>query len=181
MVNMQSTQTILSNKERPIFTRFVKGLEGVKELIALLRLPYQTIISQEISEIERPLFGTGASALSVPQVDAKYLRQLGLLQQWYVFRGERTVMLRFLEKYPFLVSLLLEVYPHIEEFFPHSLVYLTVSTDLEEFGTDRLVAFISTDLDPDNALDALSAFDKNWWLNSLKLAQGKLCITLEFR
>ena len=53
----------------------------------------------------------------------------------------------------------MEVYLHIEEFFPHSLVYLTVSTDLEEFGTDRLIAFISTNLDPDNALDALSAFD----------------------
>ena len=74
----------------------------------------------------------------------------------------------------------MEVYLHIEEFFPHSLVYLTVSTDLEEFGTDRLIAFISTNLDPDNALDALSAFDKKWWLNSLKRAQGKLCITLEF-
>ena len=90
-------------------------------------------------------------------------------------------MLRFVEKYPFLVSLLLEVYSHIEEFFPRSLVYLTVSTDLEEFSTDRLTVFISTDLDPDSALDALSDFDKKWWLNSLKRAQGKLCITLEFR
>lgn len=139
------------------------------------------IISQEISEIECPLFGTGASALSVPQVDAKYLRQLRILQQWYIFRGERAEMLRFLEKYPFLVSLLLEVYSHIEEFFPRSLVYLTVSTDLEEFSTDRLTVFISTDLDPDSALDALSDFDIKWWLNSLKRAQGKLCITLEFR
>ena len=101
--------------------------------------------------------------------------------EWYVFRGERTGILRFLEKYPFLVSLLVEVYPHIKEFFPHSLVYLTVATDPEEFGTDRLIAFIATDLEPDDALDALSAFDKKWWLNSLKRTQGKLCITLEFR
>lgn len=177
---MQSTQTILSNNEKSIFTHFVEGLEDVKEFIAKSTRPYQTIISQEISAMERPLLGTGALALSVPQVDAKYLRQLGLLQQWYVIRGERTELLHFLEKYPFLVSLLLEVYLHIEEFFPHSLVYLSVSTDLEEFGTDRLIAFISTNLDPDNALDALSAFDKKWWLNSLKRAQGKLCITLEF-
>ncbi len=103
-----------------------------------------------------------------------------MFQQWYVFRGGRTEMLRFLEKYPYLVSLLLEAYLHIEEFFPHSLVYLAVSTDLEEFSTDRLIAFISTDFDPDNALDALSAFDKKWWLSSLKRAHGKLCITLEF-
>lgn len=127
------------------------------------------------------MFGTGASALSVPQVDARYLRQLSLLQQWYVFRDERTRILRFLERYPFLVPSLVEVYPHIEEFFPHSLVYLTIATDQEEWGIDRLVAFIATDLDPDEALDALSTFDKKWWLNSLKRAQGKLCITLEFR
>jgi hypothetical protein len=181
MVNMQSTQTILSNKGQTIFTRFVEKFESVKELMGQLGLPYQTAISQEISEIERPLFGTGASALSVPQVDAKYLRQLGLLQQWYVFRGERTGILRFFEKYPFLVSLLVEIYPHIREFFPYSLVYLTVATDPEEWGIDRLIAFIATDLGPDDALDALSAFDKKWWLNSLKQAQGKLCITLEFQ
>jgi hypothetical protein len=181
MINMQSTQTILSNNERHLSMHFVAAFKDVKGLIARLRLPDQMIISQEISEIECPLFGTGASALSVPQVDANYLRQLGILQQWYIFRGERAEMLRFLEKYPFLVSLLLEVYSHIEEFFPRSLVYLTVSTDLEEFSTDRLTVFISTDLDPDSALDALSDFDKKWWLNSLKRAQGKLCITLEFR
>ncbi len=178
---MQSTQTILSNRGRPIFTRFVERFEDIKELIVQLSLPYQMIISQEILEIERPLVGTGASALSVPQVDAKYLSQLGLLQQWFVFRGERTGILRFLEKNPFLVSLLLEVYTNIEEFFPLSLVYLTVATDPEEFGADQLIAFIATDLDPDAALDALRAFDKNWWLNSLNRAQGKLCITLEFR
>jgi len=181
MVNMQSTQTILSNKGQPGRVHFVEKFENVKELIVQSGLSYQMIVSQEISEIERPLFGTGASALSVPQVDAKYLRQLGLLQQWYVFRGERTGILRFLEQYPFLVSLLVEVYPHIKEFFPHSLVYLTVATDPEEFGTDRLITFIATDLEPDDALDALSAFDKKWWLNLLKRTQGKLCITLEFR
>ncbi len=178
---MQSTQTILSNKGRPIFTRFVEKFENVKELIGQLGLSYQTVISQEILEMERPLWGTGASALSVPQVDAKYLRQLGLLQQWYIFRGERTEILRFFEKYPFLVSLLVEAYLNIKEFFPYSLVYLTIATDPEEFGIDRLIAFIATNLDPDGALDALSAFDKKWWLNSLKRAQGKLCITLEFR
>ena len=178
---MQSTQTMLSNKGRPIFSRFVERFENVKELIVQLGLPFQTVVSQEVSEIERPLFGTGAAALSVPQVDANYLRQLGLLQLWYIFRGERTEILRFFEKNPFLVSLLVEAYPNIKKFFPYSLVYLAVATDQEEFGTDKLIAFIATDLDPDDALDTLSIFDKQWWLNSLKRTQGKLCITLEFR
>ncbi len=99
MVNMQSTQTIVSHKGQPLFIRIGEIFEIVKELKGQLglRYPYQTAVSQEISEIETPLFGTGASALSVPQVDATYLRQLGLLQQWYVFRGERTEILRSLK------------------------------------------------------------------------------------
>ena len=183
MVEMQSTQTILSHKGQPLFMQFEEIFEIVKELKGQLGLcyPYQTAVSREISELESPLFGTGASALSVPQVDATYLRQLGLLQQWYVFRGERTEILRFFEKHPFLVSLLVEIYPNISEFFPYSLVYLMVATDPEEAGIDQLIAFIATGLDPDDALDALNAFDKKWWLSSLKRTQGKLCMTLEFR
>lgn len=123
----------------------------------------------------------GLEIVSKYVVDAKYLTELALLQQWYVLRGERTGILRILERHPFLVSLLVEVYSAIEEYFPRSSVYLTVATDPEEWDTDRLVAFIATGLDPDSALDTLSTFDKEWWLNSLKRAQGKLCITLEFR
>lgn len=180
---MQSTQTILSNNRQPLFMHFVEKLESVKELIGQLglRYPYQTVVSQEISEIERPLYGTGAAALSVPQIDLEYLRRLSLLQQWYVFRADLIEILRFFEKYPFLVSLLVEAYSNIKEFFPYSLVYLMIATDSEEFGIDRLITFIATDLAPDDALDALSAFDKKWWLNSLKRTQGKLCIALEFR
>jgi len=108
------------------------------------------------------------------------MRQLDLLQQWYVFRGERTEILHFLEMNPFLTPLLVETYTNIRQFFPYSLVYLIITTDSEEFGSDRLNVFIATDLDPDEALDALSAFDEKWWLSSLERTQGKLCITLEF-
>lgn len=170
-MNIEETQTILSNKGLPVFI-------DLRELISHVSLP---IISKKIIEVEVPWIGTGASALSVPQVDTKSRRQLGLLQQWYVFRGERTGILRFLEKNPFLTPLLIEAYAHIREFFPYSLVYLSIDMDSEEFGADQLDVFISTSLEPDNALDALNAFDKKWWLSSLKRTQGKLCITLEFQ
>ena len=111
--------------------------------------------------------------------DAQYLSLLHVLQRWYVFRGERVEVLRFLERYPFLVPLLVETYYNIVEYIPHSLVFLAVVTDPEEFGTDQLIASIATDLGPEEAADALSHLDKKWWLNSLKRAQGKLCITLE--
>ncbi len=177
----KSTYSILSEKGLPLFSRHLAQIGTVRDLIALLNWPYQMVVSQGISEVERFWTRTEASPISVPQADELYLSLLEVLQQWYVFRGERTEILQFLERYPFLVPLLVEAYYCIEKFFPQSLVFLTVVTDPEEFGADQLVAFISTDLDPDEAVNALSAFDKKWWLNSLKQAQGKLCITLEFR
>lgn len=177
----KSTYSILSEKGLPVFSRHLGQIGAVRDLIALLNWPYQMVVSQGISELERFWARTEVSPISVPQADELYLSLLEVLQQWYVFRGERTEILRFLERYPFLVLLLVEAYYYIEKFFPQSLVFLTVVTDPEEFGADQLVAFISTDLDPDEAVNALSAFDKKWWLNSLKQAQGKLCITLEFR
>ncbi len=141
----------------------------------------QTIISQGISGLERFWMVKHAPTISILQADAQYLDQLHILQRWYAFRSERTEILRFLEKYPFLVSLLVEAYYNIVTYVPHSLVYLDVITDPEEFGAEQLIAFIATDLDPDEATNALSYFDKKWWLNSLQRAQGKLCITLEFQ
>jgi hypothetical protein len=89
--------------------------------------------------------------------------------------------MRFLERYPFLVPLLIEAYRNIQRCFPLSLVYLTVISDPEEFGTDQLTAFIATNLEPERAIDALNNFDKTWWLKAVKRTQGKFCVTLEFQ
>jgi hypothetical protein len=103
------------------------------------------------------------------------------LKHVYIFRENRLKSIKFLEKYPFLATILVEAYSHIREFFPLSLVYLTVDTDPENFGSEQLVILISTALDPEQAANTLTAFDKSWWLRSLKRAKGKLCITLEFK
>lgn len=112
--------------------------------------------------------------------DAHYVNPLRALEERYIFRGDRSEIVRFLERYPFLISLLTEAYSNIMKYFPNPSVFLTVSTDPEEFGADQLVAFIATNMGPDEASDALSSFDKKWWLNALRWAQGKLCITVEF-
>ena len=112
--------------------------------------------------------------------DAQYVDPLQVIEQEYVFKSDRSEIVRFLEKSPFLTSLLMEAHRNIMKFFPHPLVSLTVATDPEEFGADQLIASIATGLGPDEATEALRLFDKKWWLNSLRQAQGKLCITLEF-
>lgn len=163
--------------ERPGHTDF----EVLRERGLLANFLSQIIVTQ--GDIEKKLFwtGTSASSISVPQADKQYLDLLEILQCIYLFRGERAYILHFLEKNPFLVPLLVEAYFNILEFFPHSLVYLMITTNVEDPEPDRLVVSIATSLEPGKAIDALNAFDKKWWLKSLKRAQGKLCILLEFQ
>ena len=113
--------------------------------------------------------------------DAQYFNAVQAIKEKYLFRGDQLEVSQFLEKYPFLVPVLAEAHRNIMKYFPNNPpVFLEVSSDTEEFGADQLVASIATNLDPDTAANALSAFDRNWWLNSLKWTQGKLCVTLEF-
>jgi hypothetical protein len=113
--------------------------------------------------------------------DALYFNALRAVQEKFMFRNNQAEVSLFLDKYPFLITVLAEAHRNIIKYFPNNPpVFLTIFADPEGIDEDQLVASIATDLDPDEATDALSAFDKNWWLNSLKWAQDKLCITLEF-
>ena len=103
-----------------------------------------------------------------------------LLERFYSFR-ERSDVLGFLERCPFLVSLLLEAYRKIREYFPYSRIFLEVVTDPEAVGDSQLVVFIATNFDPDKADRRFERFDEDWWLDALYRAQGMLCMNLEFR
>lgn len=101
------------------------------------------------------------------------------LEQVYTLR-ERAEVMPFLERYPFLTSLLLEAYSKVKEYFPDSQAFLEIVGDPEETDDDQLVLFIATNSDPDEALERLDQFDENWWLDALDRAQGKLGISVEF-
>ncbi len=96
-------------------------------------------------------------------------------------REKKTEILKFLEMYSFLIPLLLDTYSNIQKNFPSSHVLLRVDTEPEELEVKQLVASILTDMDPDVAVDALTHFDKSWWLQAMRQSQGKLCVTLEFQ
>jgi len=102
------------------------------------------------------------------------------LERLYIFKDQAEVS-RFLEKYPFLVPLLLEAYGHIALHFPYSQVFLEVVSDPEASSDSQLVAFIATSLAPGEAVNRLDRFDDAWWLDALDRAQGKLCVHLEFQ
>jgi len=105
--------------------------------------------------------------------------QIGSLKQLYIF-GDDEVK-HILKKHPFLIQLLREARNEIERYFPDTPVLLEPATESEGADTDRVVGFIMTNLDPDTAIEILHRFDRGWWLNALKQAQGKLSMTLGFR
>jgi hypothetical protein len=92
-------------------------------------------------------------------------------------------ILHFIQMHPFLIPLLVEAYSNIQKEFPYSQIFLKIANDPEELDADKadkLVASIATNLDVDEATDALARFDKRWRSSARKQARGKLLITLEF-
>lgn len=108
-----------------------------------------------------------------------YAADIQSLERLYTF-GEDTVVIQFLERYPFLIPLLLEARDKVQEYFPGSPTVLETVSDPEASGDDQLVLFIVTDSDPEQVLDSLDRLDENWWLDALDRAQGKLGISVEF-
>ncbi|MCH7759802.1 hypothetical protein IIA15_00150 [candidate division TA06 bacterium] len=106
---------------------------------------------------------------------------LEFLERSYTVR-RRSEVLQFLSTNSFLVTLLLEVYARIEDYFGHHPhVVLEVVTDPEaEEEEKEFFAFIQTSLSPKEALERLDKFDKEWWLRAMDRGQGKLCIDVEF-
>lgn len=98
------------------------------------------------------------------------------LERLYTFR-EPTEVLQFLEKYPFLVPLLLEAHEHIRHYFPDSPLFLQYVPD-PEIDYSQLVVYIATDLEPEEATDTLDQFD-DWWVEVPNRGQDKMSISLD--
>ena len=97
----------------------------------------------------------------------------------YAIRGHRQVT-TFLEDNPFLLPLLWEAHSQILYYFgPLTQVVLEVIDDPEE-GFQQLVAWIQTDLEPEDALARLDALDWGWWLDASGDSLGKMSLDLEY-
>lgn len=113
------------------------------------------------------------TALSISEVDVKTLEQL------YTFR-ERTEVLAFLNKYPFLVPVLLEAPAKIEQYFPNSQLFLEVVPDAEIAEWVLLVLSILMNLDPNDAVNRLNQMDMNWWVHTPYEVRKNVCTLLEY-
>lgn len=152
-----------------------RRLDSEKVLVDIINWPRLPIALAEAEE--RTLFGQEIGASIIRALDF----QIQLLDQLYILR-EPAEVIRFIKEHPFLAPLLLEAHSQIAKFFgPYPHVYLEIVADPEAAaGASQLVAFVSTPLSPDEALDILARLDESWWLEALQRAEGKLCITLEF-
>jgi hypothetical protein len=107
-------------------------------------------------------------------------KKMAQLKNLYVLRDENTIH-SFLQEYAHLVDLLLEAYQHIEIYFgSNPRVFLEVVIDPEATNDRQLVAYIRTDLPPDEALSKLQQLDERWWLDAMDRSEGKLCVHIEF-
>lgn len=114
------------------------------------------------------------TAISIPQADIE------LLEQLYTFRG-RTEILQFLDKYPFLVRVLLEAPEKIRQYFPDSGLFLEVVPDAEVIDWIMLVLSILINIDPNDVVDKLNQMNLDWWLkNTTHEVRRNLCTLLEY-
>ncbi len=128
----------------------------------------------ESPEVMRIWREVGASVVRTSEFE------LRLVERLYTFRRHAKVS-QFLEKFPFLAPLLVEAYSKFGNYFgPHPRVFLEIVTDPEAPDDHELFALIYTNLAPDEALDRLDRFDREWWLDASHKAQGRICVDVEF-
>ncbi|HEY9876769.1 MAG TPA: hypothetical protein V6D12_25315 [Candidatus Obscuribacterales bacterium] len=116
---------------------------------------------------------TQIASPSIPQSEIESLEQL------YTLR-ERAEVLQFLEKYPFLVPVLLEAPSSIRQDFPDEPLFIKVVPDPEIVDYVQLVLSILTTIDPHEAVNRLHHLDKNWLLNLSHEVRERLCTLLEY-
>ncbi len=114
------------------------------------------------------------------------IRRMPIAQRAAEFEGlykmrNHDEVVRFVEKNPFLAPLLSEARPQIQKHFPAAEAFLQFVVDPEIPDYEELVVSIATDLGSGEAVRRLLQLGDDWWFGSLQRAQGKLCITLEFR
>lgn len=112
--------------------------------------------------------------------------QLQSLKQHYTLCDAEQIQ-RLLRGDPSLVSLLLQVYPDIAAAFPDVQVFLHAVTNPEapyrqgESADDcqEIAAFISTSLEPQEAVQRLTTFYQSTWGQALQATHGKIAVGLE--
>ncbi|HZU67625.1 MAG TPA: hypothetical protein VFA09_10140 [Ktedonobacteraceae bacterium] len=138
--------------------------------------------SMEIaSSIELPRISTSTYPWQENKAKKFFLftLQLQLIEQRYNLRG-RDEIVRLLEKYTTLGTLLLDIHKQIVPYFPNAQFVLAAITDpdIDDYlegnsESKSLVISIVTHSRPREALERLKQFYKDWWLTTPVLPKLK--------
>lgn len=101
-----------------------------------------------------------------------------VFQEYEVSASQVLQVVRFLCAHPQLQSVLLEAVPHISRVFGKWLTYLEVERDPHE-GFEELFGVIKVNALPEEALDLLAQFDREWFTQVVRRSEGKLNFTVD--
>ncbi|MEG3934507.1 MULTISPECIES: hypothetical protein [unclassified Microcoleus] len=116
---------------------------------------------------------------SLTELNPVSLADIKSLEKLYSFRGETEILL-FLEKYQFLIPVLLEAADKICHYFPDAKLFIECVTDPEAVEDSMLELAICMNVTPEEAVDKLNQFQDEWWLNLSDKIRQPLCPILEY-
>lgn len=118
--------------------------------------------------------------LMIVEETAVATNDLEELERLHSFRRPIRVR-RFLSEHAFLIPLLDAAYDMTTRYFAPLSLALEVIADPDSMDDQQLVLFVVLQGTPAEAFAKLQRFDNEWWLDAMDEAQGRLCISLEFR
>lgn len=149
----------------------------VRKYAPPLRVPF-TPVSTESRALFRNIVSGGA------EVEASNLLRTWpiTIEELYDLRSSQEVH-RFLQIHSYLVFLLIEVYEKLLVYFAPLFAkpILEVITDPESENDQDLFVLVPTQDSPAEALARLDRLDREWWLDVLHRARGKVTIDIEYR
>jgi len=87
----------------------------------------------------------------------------------------------YLTRYPRLVELLVEAYPHLRNAFgAEAELSLELLEDQESTGEFEVFGVARVTMSVESGIAALQSFDSGWWLEESQRGQGRLNFTVEY-
>ena len=109
----------------------------------------------------------------------EHIDEWRMIEHEYIVNDGNAVS-HFLADRSYLIPILIELPARIRQYFDSAQLSLEVFVDPEVADYVKLLALINTELDPEQALDTMEKFDKQWWLKNKPRTQGELIIDVEF-
>jgi len=150
-------------------TLFLLGRRSYGLLTSILLPGHSNVVS---TMVETELGSTMSIVLELE-------KELTGLKELLIFRNVAIVE-DYLKRNYTLIETLLEAYLEIEKRFGFDpQICLEIITDPETPQFEQLVAFIRTTMNAEDAFDALTSLEEEWWLEHTSFTTGLLCIHLE--